>query len=408
MQYQYRILWAFGAPGANGPVGPLVFDGKGNLYGVTEGGGANNGGTVFELTPGANGQWTETIVYNFCSLPNCDDGASPDGVVVDGDENLYGTTARGGPNGQCADIGGCGTVFELTPEANGQWTESILWNFCSLPNCADGNSPSYPPTLGPRSVLYGIIREIAFQLTPGSNGWTFGTLYTFCYPANCPDGSGPSSSLTLDAKGNLYGVTAGGGTDGGGCVTGCGVAYVLRPQPGGQWQEAVLHSFQPDGDGIAPGGGATPHNHGLYGSTEAGGGTGCLGGGCGTVYQVTRGPSATTSPREQVLHSFAANGDQGDLPAGAVEFDGHGNLFGVTIEGGGFSCGCGVVYGMKPQGDGKWAFQVLHAFDGTDGGAPNSALTIDSQGNLYGAAGGGGPNGGGVIFELSPTQSASK
>jgi len=72
------------------------------------------------------------------------------------------------------------------------------------------------------------------------------------------------------------------------------------------------------------------------------------------------------------------------------------------------SCECGTVYGMKPQGNGKWGFAVLHSFVGTDGATPDAALTLDSKGNLYGITGAGGPNEGGVVFELSPTTQASK
>ena len=89
-------------------------------------------------------------------------------------------------------------------------------------------------------------------------------------------------------------------------------------------------------------------------------------------------------------------------------FDPAGNLFGVTSGGGSSGCGCGVIYGMKPRGDGKWAFGVLHTFVGTDGISPDAPLTLDSKGNLYGTTGGGGPGEGGVVFELSPTAQSSK
>lgn len=392
-QYQYQILHAFGS-GQDGvsPVGRMAFDRQGNIYGVTYIGGTYNVGTVFELTPGVNGQWTETILHNFPSFPQ--DGGNPVGLVIDSSGNLYGTTTWGGLNDS-------GIVFELSPEANGQWTENILYNFCSLPDCADGGLPGAAPTLGPGGILYGEDRITAFQLTPGLSGWTFNLLYTFCSLPNCADGTDPTGGLTSDAKGNLYGVSGGAASNCG--LIGCGQEFVLHPQLDGQWKEAVLYVFQGDADGAGPEG-ATLHDGRLYSATQAGGSY-CFGG-CGTVFGLSRGGGKTVN--EQVLYDFGANATQGIVPVGGVSSDARGNLFGVTAEGGSSSCECGTVYGMKPQANSQWVYQVLHTFVGTDGITPNTAPTIDSRGNLYGEASAGGPNGGGVVFELSPMQTSPK
>jgi len=398
MQYQFQILHGFGSSGdGNGPEGPVVFDQKGNLYGATYSGGTDTDGTAFELTPGGNGQWTETILHNF--VDSLTDGADPTGVVMDAVGNLYGTTTHGGTNEQCA--GGCGTVFELMPGANGQWTESILWSFCSLSNCADGGVPTFPPTLGPGGVLYGTAGQTAFQLSPGTP-WTLTILYTLCSQPNCADGENPFGSLVLDAKGNLYGETIEGGTSDGGVVFG------LHPRASGQWEEVVLHDFdvQDPSQGYDDSGGVTLHDRALFAATQAGGDSGCNGAGCGTVLELTRAPG--NSIDEQVLHDFGPNAAQGINPIAAVSFDARGDLFGVTVEGGSPTCECGTVYGMKPQGNGKWAFAVLHSFVDSDGATPTSALAIDSEGNIYGTTQSGGPNKGGVVFELSPTTQASK
>ena len=401
VQYQFNILHAFGAANdGNGPDSPVIFDQKGNLYGVTYGGGTSvYGGVAFELSPGSNGEWTETILYNFPGAPG--DGYTPVGMTIDGSGNLYGTTQYGGVGAHCDDDNGCGTVFELSAGTSGQWTETILYNFCSLPNCADGGLPGAAPTLGPGGVLYGTAGDTAFELTPGTNGWTYTTLYKFCSLPNCADGYAPIGSLTLDGRGNLYGETEL-GTDNG------GTAFTLRPQPDGQWKETVLHTFGGNKyGGTDPSGDVTLHGKALYGTTQGGGGQGCLGVGCGTIYKLARNPSGT-GVDERVLHAFGANGAQGITPIRAVVFDKRGDLFGITDEGGSPICGCGVVYGMKPQGNGQWVYQVLHTFVGTDGVTPNSTLTLDSAGNLYGTTAGGGPNGGGTAFELSPTAQASK
>jgi uncharacterized repeat protein (TIGR03803 family) len=164
----------------------------------------------------------------------------------------------------------------------------------------------------------------------------------------------------------------------------------------------VLHTFEGLKDGTHPSGDVTLHGKALYGTTQGGGGF-CLGG-CGTIYELTRNP-AESGIHEQIIWDFGANGVQGIIPVAAATFNARGDLFGITVEGGSSSCGCGVVYGMKPQGNGQWAYQVLHAFVSTDGVTPDSTLTLDSAGNLYGTTSAGGPNEGGVVFELSPVKS---
>jgi len=163
-------------------------------------------------------------------------------------------------------------------------------------------------------------------------------------------------------------------------------------------------------EGYDPSGGVTLHESALYATTEAGGGCGCEDAGCGTVFELTRGSGGVIN--EQVLHAFSGNGLQGALPNGVVVFDDRGDLFGVTLGGGNpndcSGLGCGVVYGMKPQGNGNWAFEVLHTFEESDGFNPVYGLTIDGKGNLYGTTYGGGSGGGGVAFEISPTTQASK
>ena len=132
VQVQFQILHSFGAAGDGvAPGGPLPMDGEGNLYGTTESGGAYGYGTVYELMPGANGQWTETILHSF-QAQDPSDGWNPAGLTINSTGNLYGTTLFGGDANYCNFLPyGCGVIFELSPGANGEWTESILYNFCS-------------------------------------------------------------------------------------------------------------------------------------------------------------------------------------------------------------------------------------------------------------------------------------
>jgi uncharacterized repeat protein (TIGR03803 family) len=149
------------------PEGAPVLDKAGNLYGTTQAGGANNMGTVYELSPGNNGKWTEKILYSFKGSKT--EGSGPyAGIVFDPSGNIYGTTTFGGESD-------AGTVFELTPVGKDSYQEKVLWIF------------------------------------DGTNGY------------------GSLGSLILDSAGNLYGVTPSGGGTGCSPPVGCGIAFEVTP-----------------------------------------------------------------------------------------------------------------------------------------------------------------------------------
>ena len=140
-----KTLYNFNGEDGGTPQASVVFDQSGNLYGTTLAG-AYKSGTVFQLVPGADGQWTENVLYTFTGGK---DGWQPlAGLTLDASGNLYGTTSLGG-SGQCG--GGCGTVFEVIPGANGQWTEKVLYNF----NDSDGNYPRGGVIFDSTGNLYG-------------------------------------------------------------------------------------------------------------------------------------------------------------------------------------------------------------------------------------------------------------
>ena len=281
-----RVLYNFGHgkvghQDGRSPGGGLVFDKAGNLYGVTYGGGAYGDGTVFQLSPGANNTWKESLLYAFQN--NGVDGRIPEGsLTLDAAGNLYGTTSTGGANGG-------GIVFELSPGANGTWTYSVLYNFCSTSGCPDGALPLgnlifdaagnlYGATLyggAPGTLGYGVI----FELTPNGSTWTQTVLHTF----EGPDGGEPNAPLLFDNAGNLYGTTRGGGK---GCYSphACGVAFELTPG-GGTWTETVLHGFN-DGPKAKDAGGPTG---GLIFDTAGNlyGVTGEVWNGSGALYEIT-------------------------------------------------------------------------------------------------------------------------
>jgi uncharacterized repeat protein (TIGR03803 family) len=206
------------------------------------------------------------------------------------------------------------------------------------------------------------------------------------------DGSNPAAGLIVDSSGNLYGTTFnGGGGSGCGSDFGCGTAFKLAPDG----TETVLHAFTGGSDGGLPEAGLIADgSSNLYGTAYQGGASNL-----GVVFKLA--PDGT----ETVLYSFKGGGD-GGVPAGTLIADSSGNLYGTTSEGGGSGCfgnGCGTVFKLAPDG----TETVLHAFTGgSDGAHPNVALIADGAGNLYGTTGGGGITlcyeGCGTVFKLAP------
>jgi uncharacterized repeat protein (TIGR03803 family) len=210
-QWTETVLYSFGT-GTDGatPVGGLIFDKAGNLYGTTSLGGIAGDGTVFQLKPGT--PWTENILYNF---QNGQDGSTPyAGLISDTKGNLYGAATDGGTNGG-------GTVFELSP-SNGSWNFSVL---TSIPGWGisgtfrdlmrEGSGTIYATTHCDGANNAGTI----YKLTPSRSGWSYTLLYTF---TGGSDGLYSISNLVLRG-GKLYGTTIDGGSDNAGTI------YALMP-----------------------------------------------------------------------------------------------------------------------------------------------------------------------------------
>jgi uncharacterized repeat protein (TIGR03803 family) len=302
-------IYSFTAPNGDpqNPRAGVVIGKGGVLYGATQYGGISSNctyygcGAVFALTPPASpgGAWTESTIYTFMGG---NDGALVLRSLVIGDNgSLYGSTYSGGPSPVCQSfLGGCGTVFELTPPSSPAvpWTETVLYSFTGG---ADGGFPS--AVLYVNGVLYGMtpfggdLRACGgygcgtvFKLTPPAStgsAWTETVLYGF---KGVPDGLYPSSwaGLIAGKNGALYGTTADGGTSAD-CPEdpGCGTVFELTPgRWNAGWTERALHSFAA-GEGFRPYAGlAIGKNGTLYGTTTFGGtSTACLGG-CGTVFEV--------------------------------------------------------------------------------------------------------------------------
>jgi uncharacterized repeat protein (TIGR03803 family) len=407
---KYKVLYKFKGKGDGAsPVAGLTSDGAGNLYGTTEAGGntkcsGNGCGVVFELTPKSDGTWTESVLHRFS---RGSDGATPlAGLTFDEAGNLYGTTSEGGGATEC-NGNGCGTVFELKPNSDGSWTESVLYRFTGG---ADGGQPVAGVIFDTAGNLFGttvIGGDLTcynngngcgtiFKLTPNANGtWTENGLYNFpCSFMDCHEGAFPKAGLIFDTAGNLYSTTDGGGS-------GDGTVFKLTPSANGSWTESVLHIFGWLPDGHDPVAGLIFDAAGnLYGTTQFGGvrrGLHLCGGGCGTVFRLS--PNSDGSWTE---HVFQFANHPAASPLAGLILDEVGNLYGTTYQGG--PAGGGAIFKLTPNLNGSWGYSGLHVFQGKPALHPYDSLVLDKAGNLYGTTRdcGGDKNCYGVVFEITP------
>jgi uncharacterized repeat protein (TIGR03803 family) len=207
-----------------GPIAGLIQATDGNFYGTTyTGGGTNNGGTIFKITPSG----AFTALYNFCSQANCADGATSEAGLVQGtDGNLYGTTRFGGIGFTIGGTGG-GTVFKITLDG----ALTTLYSFCPQSGCTDGSQPTGALVQGTDGNFYGTTWAgganpppptttntpgTIFKITPDG---TLTTLHSFCSQSNCTDGFEPGyGALVQVSDGSFYGTTDFGGPYDGGTV----------------------------------------------------------------------------------------------------------------------------------------------------------------------------------------------
>jgi uncharacterized repeat protein (TIGR03803 family) len=374
------------------PYASLTSDGAGNFYGTNWSGGSctaplcmppGPAGTVFELSPNGYGGFNETVLYSFCSAPNCADGAAPESnLVFDSVGNLYGTTlygGSGGPGGDngCAAFGdGCGVVFELSPVGTG-WKETVLYSFCLQSGCPDGANPSSGLIFDRAGNLYGTAGTV-FELSPSSGGWTEKVIYT----------TGGPGGLTMDAAGNIFGVTP-------------STAFELSPNRNGGWTPTVIYTFtSPTDGGVVEEAPVLDSAGNLYGTTTYGGTYNY-----GTVYKLSPGNNGKWT--EQILHSFNINGSDGGYPLAGIVLDAAGNIYGTTAYGGAYYVG--AVYELVAQGGSSYEEKILCSFNISDGAYPFDSLILDSAGNLYGTTEEGGSTigqgpdgfGFGVAFKVS-------
>src|SRR6266700_445429 len=294
----------------------LVIDSAGNLYGTSVLGGNFGGGTVFQLTPSGD-SWIHTVLYSFSG--GADGGEPYKGVTLDTEGNLYGTAVTGG-SGSCE--GGCGVAYKLTNSGE-TWTQTVIHAF-----------------------------------TGGD------------------DGSGPGARVSVDARGNVYGMTPTGGS------LGLGTIYELHPGANGNYTLKAIHTFTGGTDGSSGSAGKMVLRNGhLYGAATTGGTYRS-----GVVFELT--PRGGGEWDFKTIYSFRGQPD-GSFPYGALLFDASGNIYGTTYFGG--ANNIGAVYKLSRRPVGEWNEKGLYSFqDGTDGNSPISNLVFDGAGNLYGTTSEGG------------------
>lgn len=271
-------------------------------------------------------------------------------------------------------------------------TYSVIHNFTN--EGKDGASPYGGPILDAEGNLYGTTylggiygNGSVYRLSPSGSSWKYTSLYSF---GPEPDGAGPAfGSLAMGPNGSLFGTTEGGGY--------FGTDFEICNCKG---REVEVHQFGQGTDGAQPIGGVVLDSAGnFYGTTSLGGTYGN-----GTIFEETLsggkiGKKSGTWT-ETVIYNFKGGKDGTNPPAG-VTLDAQGNLYGTTSLGG--AHGYGVVYKLSHHRSG-WKQTVLYTFQGlSDGQYPVGGVILDQAGNLYGTTFDGGVNGGGTVYELSPS-----
>lgn len=339
-----NVLYSFtgGSDGAY-PFAGLIFDAAGNLYGTTSGGGlpgcsnayTTGCGVVFELTPNLNGTWSEQILYSFTGGA---DGAQPEArLTFDAAGNLYGSAdARGLNSWGCPGPysfydGGCGVVFELTPNSDGTWNETVLHRFTGG---VDGGQQIGPVALDPAGNLYttaqwgktgnGVVLEMANTPT----GWKASIPYSF---KGLADGVDPFSftGLVFDSAGNLYGTTYWGP------FPEAGTVFRLVPRPKGGWKWELLHNFGTSNSYHPVAGVIFDSAGNLYGTTTSGGASNL-----GEVFMISPGPNG--GAKFTVLYDFSNAPLSGPF---SLILDSAGNLYGTTYSS---DNGAGGVFEITP------------------------------------------------------------
>jgi uncharacterized repeat protein (TIGR03803 family) len=315
------------------------------------------------------------LAQNFAAIASFDgtNGGAPQGDLIQGTNgSFYGTTLYNGANGG-------GTVFKISTAGK----LKTIYNFCTQPGCADGQTATAGLVQAPDGKFYGTTQfggahnaGTVFQVTAAGK---LANLYNFCSQVNCTDGAYPVGSLVQGADGNLYGASNAGGITGGACGSnGCGTIFKITSA--GMLTTLYAFCSKPNcTDGEIPVAGLVQGTDGnFYGTTAYSSNTSPS----GTVFAITPAGKLTT------LYQFCSQSNcaDGSAPFGRLVQGVDGNFYGTTSQSGMPNCGvfglgCGTVFKITPKG----ALTTLHTFDGTDGAYEWAGLAQGTDGNFYGA-----------------------
>ena len=372
----YQTIHSFsGYRDAGSPFAGVIFDQYGNLYGVAAWGEWNEG-TIFQLTP-SQSAWNFRVLHEF-DLHDTEAAAPIGGLVMDEAGNLYGTGSYvHGPSDACS------SVFKLS--AAGTFTILHFFPYTGEEGCDPETTLTYSSgwlwgtTKGGGSNGQGTVFSMdtdgdsfKFNSFSGIKGreplsafsaWGYGTTYSGgwkgkgnIYRLDPAKGLINKHGFTVDGKAGyapmgdlltlyvdgvriIYGTTSAGGAGGGGAVY-----RLTEVEPNSdRWRTTVLHHFTSGSEeGWTPMAGLTADAAGnLYGTTYSGGQDGR---GCGTVFKLS--PGKNNKWTHTVLYSFDPYQSEGCHPTGGLVFGKAGNLYGTTQQGGDNSRG--TVYEIIP------------------------------------------------------------
>ena len=270
-------------------------------------------------------------------------------------------------------------------------TLTTLHNFCSDSGCTDGENPYAGLVQGPNGDFYGTT-FFGGGGVEGNNGYgtvftitpsgKLTTLYSFCLQMGCPDGAGPTTGLVLGTHGNFYGTTDLGGAGQGG--------NVFEISPSGSLK--IVYNFCTESacaDGVNPRAALIQASDGyFYGTTYSGGAIDGTPLGFGTIFKMTPGGELTT------IYTFCTQyyNQGGQCTDGALPFAGlvqsGGDFYGTTYGGG--ANGQGTVFKITPSGTLTTLYSFCSQSGCTDGYAPEGGLIRATDGNLYGTTADGG------------------
>ena len=382
-------LFTFNGTG-NGadPVGGLLADANGDLFGMTVQGGANKDGTVFELAKfGSTYATTPTTLVTFAGTTN---GKSPaGGLLADATVDLFGETQAGGASGD-------GTVFEIVNTATGYATSPIT--LATFTGIANGASLFGGLLMDAAGDLFGTASKggadndgTVFEIANTATGYATSptVLVTFDGTGN---GATPKAGLLADAAGDLFGTTNAGGAEGDGTlfeIANTITGYATTP--------TTLATFTGADTGAQPFGSLIADAAGdLFGVTQSGGADGD-----GTVFELQNTATGYAATPITLL-TFDGTGN-GAIPGANLIADAAGDLFGTTESGG--ADGDGTVFELAKTSTGYAATPtMLVTFSGAANGSdPRANLLADAAGDLFGSTQNGGADNDGTLFELTGT-----